>query len=92
MRRKLHRSGRYCLKTFDYTYITREGKVTPCCLLPEKPVGDALREDLQAVWNSEPYRHFREHYRETCGNCDLWTVAMVDASGPPAPRPSPASR
>jgi len=87
LRKKLHRSGRYCLKTFDYTYVTREGKMTPCCLLPEKPVGDALTDGIDAVWNNADYRHFRENYRDTCGNCDLWTVKMVDACGPDKPAP-----
>ena len=95
LRKKLHRSGRYCLKTFDYTYITREGQVTPCCLLPEKKVGDALAGDLDAIWSNADYEHFREHYRDTCGKCDLWTVDMVDmpdsagtTSTPPRPEPA----
>jgi len=78
LRKKLHRSGKYCLKTFDYTYVNREGKVTPCCLLPQTQMGDALDGDLQSIWNSDRYNNFRENYRDTCGNCDLWTIDMVD--------------
>ncbi|MFQ5483259.1 MAG: radical SAM/SPASM domain-containing protein [Nitrospinaceae bacterium] len=89
LRKKLHRSGRYCLKTYDYSYITREGFVTPCCLLPEKKIGSALDEDLGAVWNNAAYRHFRENYRDTCGSCDLWTVDMVDHPAPEKTKPAP---
>lgn len=92
LRKKLHRSGRYCLKTFDYTYVTREGNVTPCCLLPEKKIGSVLTGDLDSIWNSGDYNTFRENYRDTCGKCDLWTVDMVDQpdADTPTPRPQPA--
>ncbi len=77
LRKKLHRSGRYCLKTFDYAYVSREGDVTPCCLLPTTKMGNAVEGDLQAIWNSDRFNHFRENYRETCGSCDLWTIDQV---------------
>lgn len=78
LRKRLHQSGRYCLKTFDYTYVNREGKVTPCCLLPQTQMGDALTTDLKTIWKNDAYQNFRENYRDTCGNCDLWTVDMID--------------
>lgn len=88
LRRKLHRSGRYCLKTFDYAYVSREGDVTPCCLLPTVKMGNAVEGDLQSIWNSDRFDHFRENYRETCGSCDLWTIDQV----PPEPtRPAPVT-
>jgi hypothetical protein len=43
-------------------------------------MGDALDGDLETIWNSDRYDQFREHYRETCGNCDLWTIDMVDVA------------
>ena len=79
LRRKLHKSGKYCLKTFDYTYVSREGNVTPCCLLPDVKMGNLLDEDLQTVWQGEQFNHFRENYRDTCGSCDLWVIDQVDS-------------
>lgn len=77
-RKKLHQSGRYCLKTFNYAYVNRLGEVTPCCLLPQTKMGNVIEEDLEKIWQSGQFNQFRENYRETCGSCDLWTVEMVD--------------
>ncbi|MEC7640566.1 MAG: radical SAM protein [Nitrospinota bacterium] len=78
LRRKLHRSGGYCLKTFDSAYVSREGNVTPCCLLPDSKMGNMLHENIDSIWQSKKFNDFRENYRETCGSCDLWTIAQVD--------------
>lgn len=78
LRKKLHRSGHYCLKTFNYVYVTREGDVTPCCLLPQSRMGSLLEENLSGIWQNGKFNQFRENYRDTCGSCDLWTVEMVD--------------
>jgi len=77
LRKKLHRSGKYCLKTFNYAYVTREGNVTPCCLLPNEKMGNLLNDGLDNIWKSEKFNHFRENYRDTCGSCDLWTIDQV---------------
>ncbi|MEE2986389.1 MAG: radical SAM protein [Nitrospinota bacterium] len=81
LRKKLHRSGQYCLKTFNYAYVSREGNVTPCCLLPSEKMGNALESNLQDIWNNESFNHFRENYRNTCGSCDLWTISQVADNG-----------
>ena len=78
LRKKLHRSGRYCLKTFDNAYVSREGNVTPCCLLPQAKMGNMLDQSLPDIWKSKQFNLFRENYRDTCGSCDLWTIAQVD--------------
>lgn len=78
LRKKLHRSGSYCLKTFNYAYVSREGNVTPCCLLPTAKMGSMLEEDIESIWNSDKFNHFRENYRDICGSCDLWTIDQVD--------------
>jgi len=87
LKKKLHRSGQYCLKTFDYAYITREGQVTPCCLLPNAKMGNLLEGSLSSIWKNEKFDHFRENYRDTCGNCDLWVIDQV-----PSKTQSPASK
>ncbi len=78
LRKKLHKSGKYCLKTFDYAYVSREGNVTPCCLLPEVKMGNLIDDDLKTIWEDEKFNHFRENYRDTCGSCDLWVIDQVD--------------
>ncbi|MCH8156559.1 MAG: radical SAM protein [Nitrospinae bacterium] len=79
LRKKLHRSGKYCLKTFDYAYVSREGNVTPCCLLPDVKIGSLIDGDLQTIWQSDRFNHFRENYRDTCGSCDLWVIDQIQA-------------
>ena len=78
LRKKLHRSGSYCLKTFDYAYVTREGNVTPCCLLPKSKMGNLLVDNLKGIWQNDKFNHFRNNYRDTCGDCDLWTIDQVN--------------
>ena len=78
LRKKLHKSGSYCLKTFDYAYVTREGNVTPCCLLPNSQMGSLLRDNLKSIWQNGKFNYFRKNYRETCGDCDLWTIDQVE--------------
>lgn len=79
LRKKLHQSGHYCLKTFNYVYVTRTGDITPCCLLPQSKMGSMLGEgSLKEIWQGERFNDFRENYRKTCGTCDLWTVEMLD--------------
>ena len=80
LRKKLHKSGTYCLKTFDYAYVTREGYVTPCCLLPNSKMGNLLTNNLKSIWQSGKFDYFRKNYRNTCGECDLWTIDQVDTS------------
>ena len=78
LKKKLHRSGKFCLKTFNYAYVSREGDVTPCCLLPDVKMGNMVEENLETIWKSDQFNRFRENYRETCGSCDLWTIDQVD--------------
>jgi MoaA/NifB/PqqE/SkfB family radical SAM enzyme len=79
LRKKLHKSGKYCLKTFDYAYVSREGNVTPCCLLPDVKMGNLLNEDLKDIWQNDKFNLFRNNYRDTCGSCDLWVIDQVDS-------------
>ena len=89
LKKKLHRSGQYCLKTFDYAYVTREGNVTPCCLLPNAKMGNLLDDSLGNIWQNGKFNHFRENYRDTCGNCDLWVIDQVPSKAEPStPKPT----
>ena len=88
LKKKLHRSGQYCLKTFDYAYVTREGDITPCCLLPNSKMGNLLHESLGSIWKNEKFDHFRENYRDTCGTCDLWVIDQVPSAEPSVAKPT----
>ena len=88
LKKKLHRSGQYCLKTFDYAYITREGDVTPCCLLPNAKMGNLLHGSLGSIWKNEKFDHFRENYRDPCGTCDLWVIDQVPSAEPSVANPT----
>jgi len=88
LKKKLHRSGQYCLKTFDYAYITREGDVTPCCLLPNAKMGNLLHGSLGSIWKNEKFDHFRENYRDICGTCDLWVIDQVPSAEPSVAKPT----
>ncbi len=78
LRKRLNQSGKYCLKTFNYAYVSREGDVTPCCLLPTEKMGNAIEEDIGTIWRGDNFDHFRENYRDVCGSCDLWSIEQVD--------------
>ena len=79
LRKKLHKSGKYCLKTFDYAYVSREGYITPCCLLPDVKMGNLINEDLETIWKNVKFNDFRKNYRDTCGSCDLWMIDQIDS-------------
>jgi radical SAM protein with 4Fe4S-binding SPASM domain len=67
-----------CGRALGQIYVTFEGKVTPCCFDPfgKKQMGDLNTQSLREVYNSEPYRTFREDHfgdqadkHEICRNC-----------------------
>ena len=74
LRKLLHRSGRYCLRLYDYLYVNLKGEVTPCCSLPLYSVGNVLKEDLGTIWKSEELKDFRKEYKRICGACDQWGI------------------
>ena len=50
-------------------YITYNGDVLPCCLIPQESggrskdeniMGNILKEDLKTIWNNEKYQSFRK--------------------------------
>jgi len=74
LRKFLHRSGRYCLRLYDYLYINLRGEVTPCCSLPLYSAGNILNEDLKSIWEGEQLKEFRNVYKRICGACDQWGI------------------
>ena len=44
------------------TYINTEGKVTPCCMIPDPNVlslGSIEKTNFNKIWNSKTYQDFR---------------------------------
>lgn len=52
-------------------FVTAEGKVTPCCFLPEFYIGDALNEGLREIIRSKTYADFVKTMGEhpICSKC-----------------------
>ncbi|MDD5450235.1 MAG: radical SAM protein, partial [Candidatus Omnitrophica bacterium] len=63
-----------CPKTYDYLYITRAGKVTPCCGLPDHIVGDISKTGLSGIWNGPLLKEFRKNEKSICAGCDVWKM------------------
>lgn len=70
----LHRSGKYCLRLYDYVYINQKAQVTPCCGMPKYGLGNLFEKELREIWKSKEFEDFREHHNRICGRCDLWRV------------------
>jgi MoaA/NifB/PqqE/SkfB family radical SAM enzyme len=78
---------RACSRPLRLAYVTAQGTALPCCIAPftDAPfesmrLGDYLRDGVEAVWNGETYRRFREQLYSSepppsCRNCGLaWSL------------------
>jgi len=78
---------RACSRPLRLAYVTAQGTALPCCIAPftDAPytsitLGNYLRDGVQAVWNGEAYRAFRERLYSSdpppsCRNCGLaWSL------------------
>jgi MoaA/NifB/PqqE/SkfB family radical SAM enzyme len=78
---------RACSRPLRLAYVTAQGTALPCCIAPftDAPfdslrLGNYLRDGVEAVWNGEPYRRFREQLYSSqpppsCRNCGLaWSL------------------
>ncbi len=52
-------------------FVTAEGKVTPCCFLPEFYLGNALEQGVGGVMRSKAYTDFVKNMKKhpICGQC-----------------------
>ncbi len=67
-----HRGG--CRWPWEGLYVTWDGRVTPCCLIFDRFVGDTRRDALRSIWNGDALRAFREELRgprvpPSCAGC-----------------------
>ncbi|MGH7043569.1 MAG: SPASM domain-containing protein, partial [Acetobacteraceae bacterium] len=68
-------------------YFTAHGRALPCCIAPfsarsyaSYTLGDATRQSLRDIWDSDAYRDFRrrllsDHPPRPCEGCGLrWSL------------------
>lgn len=73
--RKLFYRGRTkCPLLLDMVNVTADGKITPCCFLPNQHVGDLMETDIETIWHSEEFGKFREIQEHRCTDCDAYTL------------------
>jgi MoaA/NifB/PqqE/SkfB family radical SAM enzyme len=78
---------RACSRPLRLAYVTSQGTALPCCIAPftDAPfdsitLGNYLRDGVQAVWQGDAYRRFRERLYSSdppacCRNCGLaWSL------------------
>ena len=78
---------RGCSRPLRLAYITANGNALPCCIAPFTGVpygdivlGNYLRDGVEAVWQGERYRRFRERLyssdpNDACRNCGVgWSL------------------
>lgn len=55
-----------CGRALSQIYILWNGKVTPCCFMPNEDVvwGDLSTQSIRDVYNSQPYTVFREAHND----------------------------
>jgi MoaA/NifB/PqqE/SkfB family radical SAM enzyme len=76
-----------CRRPWTVMYFTANGRALPCCIAPfsqagyeNYTLGDATRQTLQEIWNSQAYREFRTALQSAapprcCASCGLrWSL------------------
>ncbi|MBT0159178.1 radical SAM protein [Candidatus Bathyarchaeota archaeon A05DMB-2] len=66
-----------CTWPFRACYVTDNGFVTPCCVIPDSEritFGNIVQEPLKKIWNNESYQEFRRQFilgkpPEVCLDC-----------------------
>ena len=69
----------FCTRLLNYPYISRDGDVMPCCVLPDYKFGNILESDLRDVWHNDKLKHFRKHHNSVliCSQCDNWRINQL---------------
>ena len=69
----------FCTRLLNYPYITREGDVVPCCVLPDFKFGNVLKDDIRNIWHGDKLKHFRKHHNKVkiCSKCDNWRIRQL---------------
>ena len=67
-----HRHRLPCRIVNKCVFVAVDGSVTPCCFLPETPIGNALDQGVGAVLRSDAYTAFIRNMKEhpVCSRCE----------------------
>lgn len=70
-----HALVNHCWKLWHSCVITWDGLVVPCCFDKDAThrLGDLKKMDMQAVWHSEAYQHFRTQLLQGRDQIDICT-------------------
>ncbi|HPC94881.1 MAG TPA: glycosyltransferase [Sedimentisphaerales bacterium] len=75
---QLTEGHRQCTRPWQRVRLLIHGEVIPCCHLHDLPMGNALTESFEAVWNGEKFRRLRQAIRdsrdempERCKHCRI---------------------
>ena len=52
--------GWKCQAPFEQFLVQRDGRVAPCCNLPEQIMGNLMQTRKEAIWNGQEWRAMRE--------------------------------
>lgn len=64
---RFERDRRRCISPWVSPYITREGYVTPCCIITDPSTinfGNVFETPFRDIWNGESFVEFRRAFRE----------------------------
>lgn len=69
----------HCTRLLNYPYITQDGDMIPCCVLPKHTFGNILQNDIRDIWHGEKINHFRKHHNNVtlCSKCDNWRIKQL---------------
>jgi glycosyltransferase involved in cell wall biosynthesis/MoaA/NifB/PqqE/SkfB family radical SAM enzyme/predicted O-methyltransferase YrrM len=75
---QLTEGHRQCTRPWQRVRLLIHGEVIPCCHLHDLPMGNALAESFEGVWNGEKFRGLRQAIRdsrdempERCKHCRI---------------------
>ncbi len=68
---------------WETAHVLSNGDVVACEVLDSIPLGNLCRQSIGEIWNGEPYKRFRQRYRQTevpeCRTC-TWKTAYLPAA------------
>ncbi len=73
------RTDSFCQRLLDYPYITVNGDMIPCCVLPGYSFGNVLKEDIHTIWKGQKIKKFRKNHQNIsiCSRCDNFRLKQV---------------
>jgi len=77
--KKFLRLDSFCMRLLDYPYITRDGDMIPCCVLPDCNFGNVLERDIKDIWLGKKFNMFRRTHNNNkiCSKCDNLRLKQI---------------